>query len=269
MDSTSSDAERPPISYFWNCRCPISRRAYATIGVVLMLVKYGVEASSIWQLTGRVYTPLDFLNPLMNSRRMFLHGAPEWFGTAWLIWTLPFVTIAVVLSVRRAIDAGWSPWLGLVILVPFTNLLLMLTLACVPSANVRQRSVFPHSPPPAPADEFQDREQAKHDIVATPAAAARNGVFTAAAYMLVCILLTIYAFDSYGVALFFGTPIVGGAFAAYTFNLSQQHGLGKTLVVSTLPVLCVGAVLLGAAFEGVICLFMAAPIFCHWRWLAD
>ena len=239
-------------TYFWDCRRPLSRRSYVTIGVALMLLKYGVEFAFIRQLTGRFYSPLDFLNPLMNSRRLFLNGAPEWFGTTWLLWTLPFVTVAVVFSVRRAIDVGWSPWLGLVILVPFTNFLLMAALACAPSAAGRDAmgsaSTGPLPPPDAATMSF------------VPFAAMFYGVLTATVYAFVVSLLTIYALDSYGSALFFGTPLVAGAVAAYAYNLRNPHSALATLAVSILPVLCVGGMFLLAALEGIICLIMAAPI---------
>lgn len=246
---------------FWEARRPLARKPYVVTGAVLMLLKYGVEFAFIRQLTGRTYTPLDFINPLMNSRRMFLNGAPEWFGTTWLLWTLPFVTIAVIFSVRRAIDAGWSPWLGLVILVPFVNLLLMFTLAWVPSARERRTPHWPAGPLPSePNSAIVSDESSSMTRPAAPFAAAMSGVAAATLYGLAVILLTVYAFDSYGAALFFGTPLVAGAFAAYIYNLSDSQGLSATIGVSLLPVLCVGLVLLFVALEGIVCLIMAAPI---------
>ena len=107
-------------------RDPVGRREYALTGFGLMAFKYVAEFLVVRQLTGHVYTLLDFVNPLISAREKFADGAPEWFGLAWVVWALPFLWIAVGMSVRRALDAGISPWHGLWVLVPFVNLIAML-----------------------------------------------------------------------------------------------------------------------------------------------
>src|SRR5207302_1587408 len=61
-------------------REPVSRREYAVSGFGLMAFKYVVEFVAVGQLTGKLYTPLDFVNPLMSAREQFSQGAPSWFG---------------------------------------------------------------------------------------------------------------------------------------------------------------------------------------------
>ncbi len=109
-------------------RDPVGRREYALSGFGLMAFKYVLEFVVVGQLTGKLYTPLDFVNPMMSARENFAQGAPDWFGFVWVLWALPFLWIAVGMSVRRALDAGISPWHGLWVLVPFANLLAMLVL---------------------------------------------------------------------------------------------------------------------------------------------
>lgn len=232
-------------TYFWDCRRPLSRRSYATIGVVLMLVKYGVEFAFIRQLTGRVYTPFSFLNPLLSSRQMFLDGAPQWFGMAWLIWTLPFVAIAVLLSIRRAIDAGRSPWLGLTILLPFANILLMVTLALLPSAEAAKLQILAEPPTP-PAN--------------SALSATFYGVLFATIYAFSTALISVYLLGSYGATLFYGTPIVAGIVASYVYNHRDDCDWLESIGVALLPAVCVGGLFLVLALEGAICLIMAVPI---------
>jgi uncharacterized membrane protein YhaH (DUF805 family) len=239
-------------SAWWDCRRPLDRTTYAAVGALGMLVKYVAEVGVLWAVTERAYTPLDFLNPLASSRLAFTRGAPSWLTPAWILWTLPFVAIAVVFTIRRAIDAGRSPWWGLAIFVPLLNFVVMIAMACLPSRDVDADL----NAEPLAIKEFVETSPA----ATSPAFAMLVGILVSAFYMTALTLLLIYAFDSYGSALFFGTPVVAGAFATFTYNYRQGHSWGASLWVALLPVLCVGAVLLLLAFEGAICLLMAAPI---------
>ena len=79
------------------------------------------------------YTPLDFLSPALGSRMTFIEAGPLWLGVAWVVWTVAFVWIAVAMTLRRANDAGYTPWIALLILVPLLNFLVMIFMACVPT----------------------------------------------------------------------------------------------------------------------------------------
>ena len=94
-------------------RQEVGRGAYALTGFGLAALKYGVEAAVLWSINRVVFTPLDYLNPVLSAREELIQGTPEWLGWAWFFWTLPFLWIAVTMSVRRAADAGRSPWVGL------------------------------------------------------------------------------------------------------------------------------------------------------------
>ena len=79
---------------------------YALSGLALMLLKYAVEALAIWWYTSSIFAPWDFVNPLLTARTEILRSAPEWLPAALFLWTLPFLWIAISMSVRRVIDAG-------------------------------------------------------------------------------------------------------------------------------------------------------------------
>ena len=237
---------------WWDYRRPLDRASYLGIGVVLMLLKYGVECSAIWLLTNRVYTPLAFVNPLASSRRQFVEGGPEGLTALWLVWTLPFVAIAVTLTIRRAIDAGKSPWWGLAILVPVLNFSVMAVLSIVPTTQA-QAVPAPPSRKSAGADD-------RMPIASSAGVAMLVGVLVSAMYAIILTVISVYAFDSYGAAVFFGAPVVAGAFAAFTYNFEGGRGWGASLAVSMLPVVVLGGVLLLLALEGAVCILMAAPI---------
>jgi uncharacterized membrane protein YhaH (DUF805 family) len=112
---------------------PVGPVMYAASGFGLMALKYGVEAALFWVFADTFLTPWDFVNPLLSAREQILKPGPAWLGWALYAWTLPFLWISVSMSIRRAADAGLSPWVGFLVLVPLFNLSFMLVLCFVPS----------------------------------------------------------------------------------------------------------------------------------------
>jgi hypothetical protein len=230
---------------------PVGRREYAVSGFGLMGCKYVVELAAIWLLAGQPYTPLDFVNPLISAREQFLAGAPDWFGWGWVLWSLPFLWIAVGMSVRRALDAGLSPWHGLWMFVPIVNLGVMLLLAIWPTGRGTAVPGDGDSPLPPFARET--------DVAAT-LKAALGAIAVGALYATVMIQVSVYLIEDYGEALFFGTPFITGVAAGYILNLRTSHSSGTTILVALLAVMLCGGALLLFALEGLICILMAAPL---------
>ncbi len=246
-------SRRTPIDWlrlWFLLRDPVARRDYVISGLGLMALKYLVECAVVWTLTGLFYTPLDFLNPFISARERFAQGAPEWFGLAWVLWTLPFLWIALSMSVRRALDAGYSPWHGLWMLIPMMNIPAMLVFACLPSAVRSERD----------ESEFVPHYHATANDVTASVWSVIGGIAIGALYASVMIQASIYILDNYGAVLFFGTPLVTGTASSYLVNLRSSRGLRVSLGVAIVSVLFSGVGLLLFAVEGAICLVMAAPI---------
>ena len=134
--------------FWWTFSDRVDASAYRAHGLALVLVKYGGDAALVALGTGLLWSPLDYLS---SVPRVFaqLQGAPAWLFPALAIWTLPFFWAGITLTVRRAIDAGRSPWWTMLFFVPILNYGLMLVLAVLPSAPRRER--------PAPAEPSQPR----------------------------------------------------------------------------------------------------------------
>ena len=177
------------------CRFALaSRVAYAVSGFGLMAFKYGVESGLIYFYTGKFFAPYDFLNPLLSMRQQFLvPPAPEWLGWALFVWTLPFLWIAVSMSVRRTADAGATAWLGLLVLMPGINFIVMALLCALPG---RESISFATQKPQAVVD---------HRV-----RSALLGIVVSIVISLLMLVVSVYAFADYGVALFLGTPILVG-----------------------------------------------------------
>ncbi|HEV7280260.1 MAG TPA: hypothetical protein VGN57_08620 [Pirellulaceae bacterium] len=233
-----------------------TRSFYVASGLSLALFKYGVEALTLYLLTDQFFTPWDFLNPLMMRRIELVRGAPEWVAFAWFVWSLPFVWIALAMSVRRASSAGVSPWLGLLTLVPVLNLAIMAILACLPDAKDDD------TPPPAarPSRAAPRPEPVAPESGMAEIASAVQGVVAGTGVALLMIGIGVYAFDAYGASLFFGTPVVMGAVGGAIYNFRSPRGWGASILVGVLTIVLAGLSLLIFALEGIICLAMAAPL---------
>src|ERR1700687_6040825 len=221
---------------------PVSRRTYAATGLTLAALKYGVDAFLIYMVTARRWSPVEFLLPVHSSTRA-VPLDPPWLFWTLAIWTLPFIWIGASMTLRRAYDAGWSPWLGLGFFIPILNYLLMLTLCVVPS---RERAIqTTGNTKPLVDNRFQ---------------AALVGVASGVLFALAMLVLQVYLLHSYGAALFFGTPVVMGALTGYVQNRGHAQSWGATTQAAAIAVLLSAGGMLLFALEGAVCIAMALPI---------
>lgn len=223
---------------------PVSQFQYVVLGLSLAALKYGVEAVAVYQVTGKYYSPLEFLSPLFSYRAADFAGHE---GLAWAIflWTLPFVWIALTMSVRRALDTRTiSPWVALLVLLPIVNLFLIFIL-CVTWAEPPPRE----SPPPVLKD---DPTTAKLHVLISILAGLVVGV--------VMMIASVLLLGSYGTGLFVGSPVMMGAITAYVYNYSESRSLLASAGLGAAVVACGVMALLLFALEGVVCLVMALPL---------
>lgn len=236
---------------------PVGRKAYLLSGGALMGLKYLLDAGLVYATTGVVWMPHAYLNPIMTMRIAEIRDAPSWLFVLLAALTLPFMWIGVSMSVRRAVDAGLSAWLGLAFLVPFLNYLAMLALAAAPSKTGAGAAWSPK-----PTSVFREGGPQRELPVQIDSAlkAALLGVAVAVLVGLAMIFISIYGLGLYGVTLFFLTPFVMGAASAFLFNRPHARPMGHTLLVALASTLIAGAGLMLFALEGLVCLAMAFPI---------
>ena len=227
----------------------VGRSEYAAAGFGLMLVKYVVESLIIWIFAGEVFTPWHFLNPVLSIRAEMLDGAPPVIGWTLFVWSLPFLWIAISMSVRRAADAGLSPWSGLLVLVPIVNLGVMIAFCFVPSSKTATWGQ---------QDAADDQAEAEPETSRAIRAVVAIGLslMFGATMMVLCVLLL----ESYGASLFLGAPLLMGAIAAHQFNRGRPQGYGASVGLGFSAVFFGCVALLLFALEGVICIAMAAPL---------
>src|SRR5262245_22008638 len=131
------------------------------------------------------------------------------------------------MSVRRAVDAGWSPWLGLLFVLPFVNLLLIAALSLAPSHPVRDWEM--------PSVSASSTDQVKSALIGIVL-----GIAIAAGMTAVSVLLL----KEYGGVLFLATPFIMGAVAAYVHNARAPRTVGSSIGVGAASVLIASGALL-------------------------
>jgi uncharacterized membrane protein YhaH (DUF805 family) len=216
---------------------PVSRGTYLFHGALLMGIKYSADTALVHTVTGRQWTPWDYVNPLFSAKSGPLEPAPSWLWVALALWSLPFLWIGVSMTLRRALDAGLSPWACLIFFLPVLNWILMASLAISPSRPVRSR------------------EQVEST---TRMRAALQGVAAGVGIGLISFALQILLVKSYSASVFLGTPFTMGAAAGYFYNRGRDKPRSAALGVLTVFIGLLATLLF--AFEGLLCVSMAAPL---------
>jgi uncharacterized membrane protein YhaH (DUF805 family) len=233
----------PSLSLLFGFRERVPRRLYLQVGFGLMLLKYVVDAGIIAAATGRLWTPVDYLVPLLTLRSETVEALPAWLTLALVLWTLPFLWIGVSMTMRRAIDAGRSPWWCLAFFLPGLNYVVMIALSILPGAAHVDWDASP--------------------VRATAVRRLRSagaGVVASIGIVLLAIVVGVFVLETYGLALFLATPFLVGVVTAYAYNRGHPRTFGETWSVVLLSLLMVGGTLILFALEGLLCILMAIPV---------
>jgi len=219
----------------------VGPREYAIAGLVLGALKLGVDVLVIRLLLPAAPLPL-FLLPL-TSLGQLLTRLPAGWGVVLALWALPFMWIGVSLTIRRAADAGRSPWWGLLFFLPWVNLAVFVVLSLARSA---------------PDADWRKEPAAREagEMIRPALQAAAIGTLTG--------LILIVAFarfaGAYTPGLFCGIPFVQGALGAFLFNRREPRPMRETMgVVFVTQLMVMGGVVL-FALEGLLCVAMAIPL---------
>src|SRR5688572_4687759 len=231
---------RSLIRFWFTFEERVDRNRYIVHGLALMALKIAVDVTLVRLGSGEWWSPLDY--PRFSAALMELEsrGGASWLGPSLFLWMLPFVAIGAMLTLRRALDAGISPWFAAVFFVPIANYAMMSILSILPSAERSLVSARPNV-----------HSRLSSGVIAVAAAAAVG---------IAMVAFGVTIAESYSGALFVGTPFVLGAPSAYWFNLRYPASAAETrnVVLATFLVSFWGIV--AFAIEGAICLLMLFPL---------
>lgn len=206
-----------------------------------MVFKYAVDAAAVGVVTRQFWSPVDYLVPSIALREPKLKAWPAWLVVAMIVWTLPFLWIGVSMTLRRAFDAGRSPWIAMLFFVPIINYLVMVALAVLPTRPGAWR-----------ADEAEVTPASLQTVGAALLVSMPVGI----ALVAFCTVVL----QAYGGTLFLGVPFLVGAIGAFVLNRAHPSPLGTTLHVAAWTVVAGGLGLLLFALEGALCVTLALPI---------
>jgi len=241
---------KPKISDLWRWNGEISAGVFCFWGILLAAIKFNLDRFIAYEWFDQRWTIFDWStlrvylwqSPLEPSQRPYLYVL--------LATSIPFIWTGTLLTLRRLRSLGWRPWWVLLFFVPVAKLFFFAALSLLPTpkrADVRPRT----TPPPFASEVKRNAFRSALMAVALTALLAAGAVWVGAE-----------VFRDYGWSIFVGLPFCMGFLSSLIFGLWEEHPVSATacLLVANLTVLIVGAALLLFAFEGILCLLMAAPI---------
>jgi hypothetical protein len=267
---------RPQLSFLWTSNRTIDRGPYVLTGVLLFLVKFGLDWLVATRGFGESWSLMHYLIwPNDRVLRVFDLTAPDRvFALTMLGISLPFIWTGVVLTLHRLRSAGLPPGLVLFFFVPLVNLLLFLVLSLLPTQPASEAEAdadASRSPaPPAPRRPDLGSSEARRlrrlrdaHLRIVRDSHWRSGLVALAITVPLAVLgvvLGAEVLQSYGFSLFVGGPFALGMISVLMFGFSRPQSLGACMLVAFTATALAGMGLLVVALEGAICLIMAAPI---------
>lgn len=228
------------IRLLFGLTAPINQKTYLIAGLALAALKYAIDFTVVYLTTGKVWTLFAYLSPMLIVRHEAIRPAPEYLLWAMAMYALPFAWIGLSMSVRRAADAGLSPWLGIGFLAPLFNFVFIGILCLLPSRSPQDATV-----------EISDKSSP------VDLKAAFMGIGTGVVLTLAMVAFSVFVLGEYGWSLFIGTPLVVGMLVGYFTNRNDQRTVGSTLTSAAVAITLSGLATLLFAIEGIICITMA------------
>lgn len=161
---------------------------------------------------------------------------------------LCFTAALTLFSIRRAKDAGWEPWVGVLAILPLVRLFIFTALAVVPSLRHTTALDIPRAA-------WLDRV-----IPVSRMGSAVAAILLTILLVLPLGMLNVRVFDEYGLALFIGLPFILGAVSAFLYNHHHARRLVQSIGIAMFTVSLTLLAIFLFAMEGLLCLVMAAPI---------
>lgn len=223
----------------------INRRDYLFWGVLLFAVKYNLDRI-IARSIDRQWFITDYFIQADKLSVQQLSSSDRNFYLILLLQSLPFIWFGTTLCVKRLRNAKLPEWLVVFFFIPFVNFILFLLLSAIPAGG----SV------PISKSKFLSRLIPK----------SKNGsaMFSVGLVSVISLAMTglmVNYLGDYGWSLFVGIPFFMGFGSVLFYGYNNTLRFKDAITVALLSVLFFSLVIFIVAFEGIICLVMAFPIF--------
>jgi uncharacterized membrane protein YhaH (DUF805 family) len=170
-----------------------------------------------------------------------------------LLWimvalAIPFLWVAVCVTVKRLRDLGLAWSYAVLLFIPAVNVLFFVLLCVVPGLDKQQEAA---------------KKGQSFLLAILPASKWGSAVVGAFAGTAVGILLSWFSvvlLGGYGSVLVLALPFFMGFISAWLYGYHEPRSSGECYAVAMAGVFLTGAIIVGIAFEGIICVGMAAPL---------
>lgn len=228
----------------------ISRAPFLIWAALLFAVKYNLDRLLLklvfdrdWSLFSYFDRPMPWIDGLSPARN------PAEFIVL-LTVSLPFLWAGVVLCLKRLRSVGLPLSMAVMFVVPILKWFLFVPLVLLPERA-------------APETENRDSVTDRRRWMWLPRSVLGSALLAVGASVLLALGATALGtkvLRDYGWGLFAGVPFAMGFLAAIIHGARQRRTINQSLMVAFAAVMLAGAALLSLAFEGLICLIMAAPL---------
>jgi uncharacterized membrane protein YhaH (DUF805 family) len=235
----------------------ISPTRYFTIGFLLTLIKQVLDLFVASRVFGKPWSPLNYAITGEIGGLFSLDRNDQVFYATMLALALPFLVVGVVLTVRRLRDVGWPLWFVVFFFVPMPiNLVFFIGLCLVPSrpSGVHGGLNDINDITGALTSKSMDTQPRIAYRRAIPAILISLLVGAAAVYVGTHIL------KDYGWSLFVGLPFVLPMLSVVIYGSAREVTQRQCLRIGLLWMLAALVLLVGTAFEGLICIVMVLPL---------
>jgi hypothetical protein len=234
------------LSDFSSRLVPVGRAKYGLTVLFGTLIFNTILRGFALSISPSTPTGFDYLFPA----GLFLDHPAGRLGRAIPLFTFfaaAYVVFLIVMTLKRLSDLETNEWFVFFLLVPVLNILFFLLLCLQPGEST------------------EPEERLGPESLATllPTSTLGSAVVGAISGALAATLLgyiAVIGFGDYGAVLFLAIPVFIGYFAAWIHAYRRPRGLGECLVVSLASILFTAALIVGIAFEGIICVLMAVPL---------
>ncbi|HEX8154490.1 MAG TPA: hypothetical protein VF698_15255, partial [Thermoanaerobaculia bacterium] len=216
----------------WRLEGTVDRRTYLIGGVVGFALKYAIDWSIATRVFGARWSPLSYWRLI----DLTAPGSPAQMCATLLALSLPFLWFGMAMTLLRLRDTGASAGWASLFFVPVANALLFAALSILPSGRPRK------------SDASGVFESVLFAVVGTTAVTAAM------------IALSTEILASYGVGLFIAVPFCVGYFGAYLHVRRFPAARVAPFVIAAASLALLGGLMLALAWEGAVCLVMAAPL---------
>ncbi len=234
----------------WTWRGTVGRLQYVLTGAVLLLLKFNLDRVVAREFFQKKWSIANYLVPGVSGNIEKIGGDANFYA-AMVLTALPFIACGVAMTLRRLRATNLPAWMVAFFFVPVINLLLFTLLSLMPSEFDENNAPVPPEKPWLNLDSV---------IPNSAIGSALAGLLCTVILGIAATALSVHVLGDYGWGLFIGLPFCLGLCSVLIYGYHEQRSLRSCFAVSILSVALPGLALLIFAFEGAICLLMAAPL---------